>query len=326
MTSPNTPLIYGCMGLGGPWEPGPLSAQPDATALVDQAHAAIDAALAAGITTFDHADIYKHGRAEEVFGRVLAERPDLRDRISIQSKVGIILGDPQRYDSSRAHVSGGVVRILERLGISQLDALLIHRPDPLTSWNELAETLSALREEGLVKRFGVSNMSAAQLAAFERAFGEPPAVAQVQLSLQHRNLLESSILFNATSEPVESGFVEYCGAKKVEIQAWSPLAGGLFDPSRQHDDASAADPAGSGANALAASRCVVQELMDRYSCSSEAVVLAFLLKLPWGVRPVIGSTNPARIAASADAATVAEQMSREDWYRLWTAARGVSVP
>ncbi|MBB5599028.1 aldo/keto reductase [Neomicrococcus lactis] len=316
MTTQQSPLIYGCMGLGGPWGPGALAGRPDQNELVAQAHHAIDAVLAAGITTFDHADIYKDGRAEEVFGKVLAERPELRETISIQSKVGIILGDPQRYDSSPAHVSGGVVRIAERLGIPQLDTLLIHRPDPLTSWDELAETLGKLREDGLVKRFGVSNMSAAQMSAFERAFGEAPVAAQIQLSLQHRNLLDSSILFIASDEPVESGFVEYCLEKNVEIQAWSPLAGGLYDPSRT----------GEADAEVLATRELVGDIAKSLDCSAEAVVLAFLLKLPWGVRPVLGTTNPARIAASADAAAVAERMSREDWYRLWTAARGAKVP
>ncbi len=308
------------MGLGGPWEPGTLADRADKAELVSQAHEAVDAALAAGITTFDHADIYKHGRAEEVFGQVLRDRPDLREQVHIQSKVGIVLGngthsDPQRYDSSRAHVSGGVVQNMERLGISQLDTLLIHRPDPLTSWNELADTLGELRDKGLVQRFGVSNMSAAQMAAFERAFGEPPAVAQVQLSLAHRELLEASILFNV-SGAVESGFSEYCADRGVEIQAWSPLAGGLYAP-------------GFGGNSTkndAAARRTVADLARDYGCEIEAVVLAFLLKLPWGVRPAVGTTNPARIAACADAAAVAERMSREDWYRLWTAARGQSVP
>lgn len=308
------------MGLGGPWEPGTLAERADTSELVAQAHEAVDAALATGITTFDHADIYKHGRAEEVFGHVLRERPELRSQIRLQSKVGILLGngterDPQRYDSSRTHVSGGVVQNMERLGISQLDTLLIHRPDPLTSWNELAETLSDLRDKSLVKRFGVSNMSAAQMAAFERAFGEPPAVAQVQLSLAHRELLEASILFNV-SGAVESGFSEYCADRGVEIQAWSPLAGGLY----------AADFSGESTKDDDAARLTVTDLARDYGCESEAVVLAFLLKLPWGVRPVVGTTNPARIAACADAAAVAERMSREDWYRLWTAARGQSVP
>ena len=94
----------GCMDLAGKWQKVSISAEHEA-----QARAFLDAAEELGVNFFDHANIYAHGRAEEVFGRVMRERPGLRDRIVLQSKAGIRWtdeppGTPMRYDFSREHL------------------------------------------------------------------------------------------------------------------------------------------------------------------------------------------------------------------------------
>ena len=133
----NSPLVFGCMSLGGGWNVNPLS-QDD----IRQAHQVIDAALEAGITLFDHADIYTHGKAEQAFGEVLKQRPELKQHISLQSKCGIRFATnelPQRYDFSAQWISQSVDNILTRLQIEQLDVLMLYRPDPLMQVEEVAE-------------------------------------------------------------------------------------------------------------------------------------------------------------------------------------------
>ena len=138
----SSPLVYGCMGLGGGWNDAPIS-----EANIAQAHAAVEAALAIGITLFDHADIYTHGKAEAVFGTLLRRDPALRERLLIQSKCGIRFADaggPSRYDLSAAYIEAAVERSLQRLGVERLDLLLLHRPDPLMEPEEVAEAVLAL--------------------------------------------------------------------------------------------------------------------------------------------------------------------------------------
>ncbi|MGG5752636.1 aldo/keto reductase [Zafaria sp. Z1313] len=331
MAGDGSRLVFGCMGLGGGWDDAP----PDAGDLAT-AHAAVDAALEAGITLFDHADIYTRGKAEEVFGRVLAERPGLRDDIELQSKCGIVLAGPDgsggRYDSSPAVLTARVEDILRRLGIERLDALLIHRPDPLTPMEDVAAAFAGLRDAGKVGRLGVSNMSAAQMRALQDALGEAPAVNQLEMGLHRRDWLESQVLVNhpeggALSFP--EGTIEYCRAEGVELQAWGALAQGRYSgrsTTPEPGPGAAPRPGSGAASPEEEASGVVRELADGLGCAPEAVVLGWLMRHPARIRPVIGTTNPARIAACAGAERAAAAMGAVDWYRLWTAARGRPLP
>lgn len=358
MHDDGTRLLFGCMGLGGGWEKGPIEAADVATA-----HAAIDAALQAGITVFDHADIYRGGKAEEVFGRVLADRPGLAASLHLQTKCGIVLGTaeaPGRYDSSARAIAARVDESLARLGVERIDTLLIHRPDPLTPPEEIAAAFAALRAAGKVGRLGVSNHSGAQMARLQAVLDEPLAVNQLQLSLGHRGWLESSVMVNALDPdgqgPVPNGAgphdprpaaaaasfpqgtLEYCADHGVELQAWGAMDRGRYTRgpaaaprgpwSTAADDASHPTPAGAtaGHSADAHATALVARLAEELGCRPEAVVLGWLMRHPAAIRPVIGTTNPARIAACTDAEAVAARMSGEDWYGLWTAARGEPLP
>lgn len=187
-------LIYGCMGLGGGWD-----RQPYGPAEIDAAEAAIVAALEVGVTAFDHADIYRHGKSEAVFGEVLARTPGLRERILLQTKCGIHLpeGDrPGYYDLRGTHIRHSVEQSLTRLRTDVIDVLLLHRPDPLADPEDVAETLTALHREGLVRYFGVSNMAAAQIAYLQAHLDLPLIVNQLQMSLADRDWLEAGVLVN----------------------------------------------------------------------------------------------------------------------------------
>ena len=312
-------LIFGCMGLGGGWGAGPLEA-----ADVSEAHRAVDAALEAGITVFDHADIYRNGKSEEVFGRVLAERPELRDRLHLQTKCGIILGTtetPGRYDASAATIAARVEDSLRRLGADHVDTLLIHRPDPLATPAEIAGAYADLKAAGKVRRLGVSNMSAEQMAALQSALDEPLAVNQLEMSLHRLGWLEAGVLVNHAEGADVSfprGALEYCTANGVELQAWGPLAQGRY--SGRPADGAGTEPADAEASRMVAA------LARRLDCAPESVVLGWLMRHPANIRPVVGTSNPGRIAACADAERVAEAMASDDWYALWTAARGRPLP
>lgn len=308
-------LIYGCMGLGGSWDDTPYG-----TSEVDQAAAAIDAARQAGITLFDHADIYRRGKSEQVFGDVLAATPGLREQLLIQTKCGIRqAGDglPGRYDFSADHIIASVNGSLQRLRTDHVDVLLLHRPDPLMNPAEVAHAVSRLMDEGKIRAVGVSNMSAAQIAHLQDRLDTPIVANQLDMSLGKRAWVESTVLVNQDSDRAAGfphGTLEHAAAHGIELQAYGSLAKGRYTGKPPSD---AADSATAG---------LVQALAQGWNTTGEAVVLGWLMRHPARISPVIGTTNPARIAACADAPRIAADMSREAWYALWTEARGAALP
>jgi predicted oxidoreductase len=306
-------VIYGCMGLGR-WD----GLTPDA-ADHEAAEAAVEAALEIGVTTFDHADIYGHGSAESVFGDLLARTPGLRARIQVQTKCGIRLagsGGPGIYDLRPGTIRARVHESLERLRTDYVDTLLLHRPDPLTDPAEIGATLTSLYDEGLVLAVGVSNMSAAQITALQAHTSVPIFANQLEMSLLRRDWLEGGVLVNTPASSgvgFPHGTVEFCRESGIELQAWGALANGRFTGAAQSpDDQRVVD--------------LVTQLATAHDTTPETVVLWWLQRHPAAIRPVIGTTNPARIRACADAATVPPGLSHEEWYSLWLTARGAPLP
>jgi len=303
------------MGLGGSWDTRDIT-----RAGVDTARRCIESALAAGITVFDHADIYARGKAESVFGAVLAESPGLRERMVIQSKCGIRFADahgPKRYDLSPEWIMASVEGSLQRLGIEQLDILMLHRPDPLMVPDAIAEAFSRLQAEGKVAHFGVSNTNASQIALLQRAMAQPLVVNQMEMSLMAFDAFDERVLAGhrgGASVNFGPGLIEQGVAGEIQLQAWGSLAGGWLSGR----DLSGAMPT----RQRLAGR--VAELARGYDTSREAIVLAWLMRHPARIQPVIGTTDPARIAACGQAADIT--LSREDWYALWETARGQELP
>lgn len=306
-------VVYGCMGLGR-WDGQPIGPEEHA-----RAEAAVAAALDVGITTFDHADIYGHGTAEAVFGELLRRSPDLRPRITVQSKCGIRLSDGERpgiYDLRPGTIRERVQQSLERLQTEYLDTLLLHRPDPLADPAEVAGALDELFEEGLVLAVGVSNMSAAQIAALQAHTSLPITVNQLEMSLLARAWLEGGVLVNTPSYAgvgFPHGTVEHCRSNGITLQAWGALAGGRFTgaPWEPQDDVVTA---------------LVSSLAERHGTTPETVLLAWLQRHPAAIVPVVGTTSPDRIRACADAAAGAVTLTHDEWYELWIAARGAPLP
>ena len=294
-------LAYGCMTLGGLDRPA--------------AEAALDAALDAGVTLFDHADIYARGESEALFGRITADRPGLRDRLVLQSKCGIRFADdpvgtPKRYDLSYDHITASVEGSLRRLQTDRLDLLLLHRPDPLMEPDETARAFDDLEAAGKVRAFGVSNFSVAQVDRLAAAVRQPLVANQIQLSLGHLGPVEAGVMVNVPGQAERAdGLLDGLRQRGLTVQAWAPLAGGA---------ASRPDPAPEHV-ALAA---VVGAVAESLGVPPLAVVVAWLVRL--GAQPVVGTTDPGRIAACAEGAAL--DLGREDWYRLYEAARGHRVP
>ncbi|MGK9462736.1 aldo/keto reductase [Streptomyces sp. G6] len=315
MTTPHTDvrdvrLLYGCMGLGGGWD-----RQRWTAADLGHAEAAVEAALEAGITAFDHADIYRHGKSEEVFGEILARSSGLRERILVQTKCGITLPDGDRvgsYDLSGRTILRRVEESLTRLRTDVIDVLLLHRPDPLARPEQIAEAFRTLHRQGMVRQFGVSNMSAAQIAFLQKHLDVPLTVDQLEMSLARHEWVESGVLLNIPGRAAGGfphGTVEHCVTHGIQVQAWGALARGRFT---------------SGADSPAAR--LVADLALRKGTTPETVLLWWLQRHPAAVVPVVGTTRPGRILACRDAVHRAPDLSHEEWYELWVAARGAPLP
>jgi predicted oxidoreductase len=311
-------LVAGCMGLGGGWDKGTVLTKEHET----QARKFLDKALELGINFFDHANIYAVGRAEEVFGRVMSEQPGLREKIVIQSKCGIRWADdppgsPQRFDFSYENIVSAVDAILRRLGTDYLDILLLHRPDVLWEGEEVARAFAELKAAGKVKYFGVSNQNRAWMEYLQSFLPDPLVANQLQMSLLHHGFAEVGISFNQAAPGYPDGWegvVEYCRLKGVSLQAWSPLDRGALtggDLSKLPESARK-------------TAALVKKYADARGVPAEAVALAWLLRHPAKIVPILGTSRPDRLEACAKSLEV--NLSREEWYSLFESARGKAMP
>jgi predicted oxidoreductase len=309
-------IAYGCMKLGGSWD----SSEPTA-AQKKLAAKNIAAALDAGINFFDHANIYTKGKSESVFGEILRSQPGLREKIVIQTKCGIrIEGDPEpgipaRYDYSYEHIVRSVEGSLKRLQTDHVEILLLHRPDALVQPEEVARAFSELHKSGKVRHFGVSNHNGWQIDLLRKYVQQPFVVNQLELNLLHYDMLNEGVKVNqdGLAYSAAAGIVDYCRLHDILVQAWSPVAvGDLIDPSEK------------ASKRVRRAAKAVARMAKAKNTSREAIALAWLMRHPAGIQPVVGTTKTARITASALADDI--ELSREEWYTLFEASRGESVP
>ena len=261
----------------------------------------IEGNLDIGVSSFDHADIYGSYSVEALFGEALALRPALRSRLQLVSKCGIKLVAPARpghqvkhYDSSAAHVRASVEHSLQALRTDHLDLLLIHRPDALSDFDELADTFEALRRAGKVRYFGVSNFAPHQLAPLHRRLAL--ATHQIELSPLHLDALHDGVL-------------DQCQDLGLRPMIWSPLAGGRLFTS---DDERARRV-----------RQTLQAMASELNVSVTTLVIAWVLRHPSQPLPILGSR---RIEVAREAmAALALRLDAQQWWRIWTAAAGHPV-
>ncbi len=312
-----TRIAYGCMPLGGSWEPTPLTSETRQAAV-----RSIRAALDQGINFFDHADIYSRGKSEEAFSAIWQETPNLRDRILLQSKCGIrppgepLPDSPHRFDFSYEHILNSVNGSLKRLKTDFLDVLLLHRPDPLVEPEEVGRAFAELHQAGKVRWFGVSNHTAAQIELLQKHLDQPLVANQVAFNLIHTYLLDEGIVFNQDNPRLRSneGTIEYCRLHNITLQAWGPLAWGLLTGRESEKP---------GENLLKATQAVA-ELARKKNASPEAILVAWVLRHPARIQAIIGTTKPERIASACQGDAL--ELSRDEWYRLYLAGRGEPLP
>lgn len=266
----------------------------------------VEAALEAGCTLFDTADVYGYrpgsgfGTAELLLGKVLHEAPRLRDSLVLATKAGIT--PPVPYDSSAEHLIAACEASLERLGVEYIDLYQIHRPDLLAHPGEVAQALERLRRAGKIRAAGVSNYSAAQ---FEALAGHLPfALASVQNELSALAI-----------EGLTDGTLDAAMRRGTAVIAWSPLAQGRLATSQ-----------GALSDSPRTDRVIaaLEAIARRDGTSRTAVAYAWIMAHPARPVPLIGSQNPARIREARNAYAV--HLTREDWYRILVAARGARMP
>ncbi|NOU84058.1 aldo/keto reductase family oxidoreductase [Paenibacillus sp. LMG 31459] len=269
----------------------------------------IHSALEAGIDFFDHADIYAAGKAEEVFGDVLAASPGMRDQLLIQTKCGIRNGF---FDFSKEHIVSSVENSLKRLKTDYVDVLLLHRPDTLMEPEEVAEAFDQLESRGLVKHFGVSNQNPLQIELLKKNVKQPLLFNQLQLSVMVTGMIDSGINVNMTNSGSvvhDGGILEYSRLHDMTIQPWSPFQYGFFE----------------GVFLGNEKFPEVNEVIDRLAAekgvADTAIAIAWLLRHPAKMQPVVGTTNTARLLDIAKASDIT--LSRQEWYEIYRAAGNV---
>ena len=311
-------LAYGCAALAGPWESGALTADRQRQAL-----SALEAALEAGIDHFDLADVYAYGRAEQAFAAIWEIDPALRSRVVVQTKCGVVrsAADSSRagtyYDSSYDHILSAARGSLKRLKVEYLDLLVLHRPDVLMQPAEVAAAFDRLHAAGEVRGFGVSNYAPGQIELLAAALDRPLLVNQMQVSLAHPDLIDDAVVVNDAQpdRPVRGfGTLAYCMGAGITVQAWAPLGAGRLVQ---------ADEAGLPSR-LRAVRRELQAVARQREVHPAAVAIAWLLRHPAGIQPILGGRTPAEIRGAAQGVDL--DLTRSEWYRLFNAARGAPVP
>jgi len=258
----------------------------------------IYASMACGITSFDHADIYGNYSCEEIFGNVLRKSSSLRNQMQLVTKCGIKLLSDKRpdhkikhYDTSKDHIIGSVENSLKMLATDRIDLLLLHRPDPLLNPREVSETFSILKQQGKVLHFGVSNFTSSQLEMLQSHISFPLVTNQIELSL-----------FN--NQSLFDGTVDTMMKLRMKPMAWSPLGGGKhFDDERM--------------------RLSLQILADQYNCTLTQLLLAWLLRHPSEIFPIVGTTKPDRITEATKSVDI--NLEKQHWFEMSKLVTGKDV-
>ena len=261
----------------------------------------VETALDAGMTLVDNADVYGFdwggtgfGRVEEILGSVLAVAPQLRDRMVLATKGGIM--PPIPYDSSPAYLRSACEASLRRMGVEVIDLYQIHRPDLLTHPADVAATLAALRDEGKIREVGVSNHTPAQVDALAAHLPFPIVANQPEYSAVHL-------------DPLRDGTFDACMRDGTVPLVWSPLGGGRL---------------ATGDGVRPELLAVLDTLATREGVARGELAIAFALAHPSAPIAIVGSQNPDRIRSATAALDV--ELSREDVYSIIQASEGVPLP
>jgi predicted oxidoreductase len=266
----------------------------------------VQTALDEGLNFFDHADIYGGGRSESRFAEALGMTSSLREKLILQSKCGI---RPGSFDFSKEHILASVDGILQRLQTDHLDILLLHRPDALVEPEEVAEAFTLLEDSGKVKYFGISNQNPMQIELLTKFVKQPLIINQLQMSITNTGMLDAGLNVNMQIDPSinrDGSILDYCRLKEITIQPWSPFQYGFFEGAFL--DNAKFPELNQKINEIAAYRSVTKT----------AIAIAWLLRHPAQMQPIVGTTNPGRVRDICKASDV--KLTRQEWYEIYLAA------
>lgn len=269
----------------------------------------VQVALEEGANFFDHADIYGGGACEEIFADAIHMSDSIREKIILQSKCGIRKG---MFDFSKEHILASVDGILQRLKTDYLDVLLLHRPDALVEPEEVAEAFDLLENSGKVRHFGVSNQNPMQIQLLKKFVKQPIVANQLQLSITNATTISSGInvnMENASAINRDGSVLDYCRLNEITIQPWSPFQYGFFEGTFL------------GNERFPELNQKIDEIAAKYEVSNTTIAIAWLLRHPARMQPVIGTMNVDRLRDSCKASEV--NLTRQEWYEIYRAAGNV---
>lgn len=271
-----------------------------------EAERLVKTALECGINFFDHADIYGGGRSEEVFAQAVGMIPSVREKMILQTKCGI---RPGRYDFSKEHILNAVDGSLKRLKTDYVDVLLLHRPDTLMEPEEVAEAFDSLHHSGKVKYFGVSNQNPMTMELMSKYLHQKIMINQLQFGLMHTGMIDSSLntnMINTAGLDRDGGVLEYCRLKDITIQPWSPFQYGFFEGVFLDNEK------------FPEVNEKLETMAKEKGVGKSALAIAWILRHPARMQPIVGTTNADRLKEICRADEVT--LSREEWYDLYRAA------
>ncbi|MGG1517909.1 aldo/keto reductase [Paenibacillus oryzisoli] len=274
-----------------------------------EAETFIQTALEQGANFFDHADIYGGGRSEEIFADAFGMNANKRESIILQSKCGIRKG---MFDFSKEHILTSVDNILKRLQTDYLDVLLLHRPDTLVEPEEVAEAFDTLERAGKVRHFGVSNQHPLQIELLRKYVKQPLVANQLQLSITNATMITSGFnvnMENAAAVNRDGGILDYCRLHDITIQPWSPFQYGFFEGVFL------------GSDKYPELNAKIDEIAAKYEVTNTTIAIAWILRHPAKMQPVIGTMNATRLQECIKASDI--QLTRQEWYEIYLAAGNV---
>jgi len=269
----------------------------------------VQSSLDIGANFFDHADIYGGGACEEIFADAIHMNESVREKIIIQSKCGIRQG---MFDFSKEHILHSVDHILKRLRTDYLDILLLHRPDALVEPEEVAEAFDQLESSGKVRHFGVSNQNPMQIQLLKKFVKQPIVANQLQLSITNTTMISAGInvnMENAAAVNRDGSILDYCRLNDITIQPWSPFQYGFFEGVFL------------GSDKFPELNRKIDEIAAKYEVSSTTIAVAWLLRHPAHMQPVVGTMNIERLKDCCKAGDI--HLTRQEWYEIYRAAGNV---
>jgi predicted oxidoreductase len=276
---------------------------------IKEASVLINTAMEAGINFFDHADIYSGGKSEEVFAQ--AVKPNMREKLILQTKCGIRQG---YFDFSKDHILKSVDGSLNRLRTDYIDVLLLHRPDALMEPEEVAEAFTILHNSGKVRYFGVSNQNPMQIELLSKYLKQQLLINQLQFSIMHTGMMDSGLNVNMKidrSTDRDGSILDYCRLKNITVQAWSPFQFGYFEGAFLNN------------NKFVELNKKIDEIAEVKGVPNTAIAIAWILRHPAKIQPIVGTTNADRLKDICKASTI--NLTRPEWYEIYRAA-GNTLP